>query len=331
MHSRAFSAHRIIPAAFILVLTIAGFAAQLHVPTLLLAQKSGKRQLKAQQVPAIHTALPKARLHGVKRDPSNSLKLYSFTAQGLKVSEDAGRSWQALAIGGAHKEVFAFAGHPANPDILYAGRRDGLWKSRDGGQSWSPLPYPASVPLSIAIAKSDSDVLYLATARQGVHKSTDGGYQWGAVSKGLPEARAGRRPEEIRTLVVDPLDSNIVYAALARHGVYRTTDGGASWHKFDQGLPFLMVRPIRAPKLAFDPDNPQRLYLAFNEKIHSHLVRTRLYVLSDIAEWLPLEVELPPNFPVLDLVVDGFERTLQIWGQDAVWELPLLGKGGANP
>jgi hypothetical protein len=306
----------------ILVFSLAGAVVSPHFPSPAWAQKK-EGQLEAQKVPASQIAPPRTRFHAVKSDPGNSFKLYSATAQGLQVSENGGLSWRPVEVGGRHEEVFALAVHPSNPDTLFVGRRDGLWKTRDGGRSWNSLPNPASVPLSVAIAKSQPDTLYLATARHGIHKSTDGGYQWAEVNNGLPEARAGGRPEEIRTLAVDPLDSNIVYAALSGYGIYRTTNGGRSWHEFNQGLSFPMARPIHPPKLAYDPDDPKRLYLAFNQPIHSHLVRTRLYVLSDNEEWLPVEAELPSDFSIQSLLVDRAKRTLQLWGLEAVWELPL--------
>jgi len=318
------------PTIFTLTSSLVGIFVVPHFHSAL-AQERATGQLAAQLVPATQIATPKARLHGAKRDPSDSLKFYSATAEGLQISKDGGLSWQPLPIAATHQEVFALAVHPLNADILFVGRRDGLWKSKDGGLSWSPVPYPASVPLAVAVAKTEPDVVYLATARQGVHKSSDGGYQWVEVSSGLPDARVGGRPEEIRTLVVDPLDSNKVYAALRWHGVYRTVDGGGSWQKFNNGLPFIMGGPISAPKLAFDPEDPQRLYLAFNQRIHSHLVKTRLYVLSDNEEWLPMEVGLPSNFPVQDLTIDGAKGTLQLWGKDAVWELSLPEKRRISP
>jgi len=314
----------------ILVSVLVGALAQPWLSSHALAQTKALKELQAQQLPTGQIGPPKARLHGIKSHPSDSLKLYSATARGLQVSEDRGLSWQLLAIGGTEEEVFAFSVNPVNPNILFAGRRDGLWKSKDGGLSWSPMSYPGPVPLAIAVAKSEPKVVYLATSRQGVHKSNDGGYRWLEASNGLPEARTGGRPEEIRTLVVDPDDHNIAYAALARHGIYRTTDGGQNWQKFNEGLPFLMGGPTRAPKIAFDPDDPQHPYLVLSQRIHSHLIKTHLYVLSDNEEWLPTGVELPSNFPVLDLNIDGTKATLQLWGPDAVWELPLPEKGRIN-
>ncbi len=294
------------------------------------AQKGEKSQPEAWQVPANQVAPPKARFHSVKMDTSYSSKLYAATERGLQISEDGGLSWRPLLVGGQPEEVFALAVHPLSSDTLFVGRRDGLWKSQDGGKSWGALPSLGSVPLSIAIAKSQPDTLYVATARRGVYKSVDGGYQWGEANNGLPEAKAGGRPEEIHTLAVDPLDPDTVYAALEGHGVYRTTDGSKSWHKFNQRLSPSIIHSALPPKLAFDPQDPQRLYLAFNERIHSHLVSARLFVLSDDKEWLPVEVDLPSNVPILDMAVDGVRQVIQLWGSESVWEVPLWGGGRSN-
>jgi len=306
----------------VLVAALVGVVAAASLLFAAAAQRKAA-ELKAQKLPTNQVSPPSPRLHSVRTDPSNSFKLYAATAQGLLVSENAGRAWKPLPIGGKHEEVFSLAVNPASPDILYAGRRDGLWKTKDGGRSWTPLPYPASVPIAVAISNRQPDVLYMATARQGVHKSTDGGYQWVEVSKGLPEARAGGRTEEIRSLLVHSLDPNLVLAALSRAGIYRTVDGGGSWHEFNQGLPFPVARPIAPPKLVQDPDNPTDIYLAFNQPIHSQLTRTRLYLLSENGEWHPVEAELPSNFTVLALTADKARGVIQLWGSETVWEIPL--------
>ena len=64
----------------------------------------------------------------------------------------------------------------------------------------------------------------------GVLLSTDGGSSWAVVNGSLPE-------KEIRGLVVDPLDPNLVYAALGTQGVYKSEDRGMSWTAAISGLP----------------------------------------------------------------------------------------------
>ncbi len=285
-----------------------------------LAQR--KEYPQARQVPEGLIALPQSRFHALGRDPKDPLRLYAATGEGLKVSADGGLSWQSLLVGGEQKEVFTLAVHPQDSDTLFVGRRDGLWQSRDGGRSWESMSFPGSVPLALALAPSDPETLYLATSRLGVFRSTDGGKGWEGISEGLPEARAGGRPEEIRTLVVGPLDANTVYVALSGHGIFRTRDGGKSWQAFNKRLSFLLAQSVLSPRLAFDPLNPQRLYLAFSLRVHSHLIRSRVFMLSE-EEWLPLEVSLPANFLVLDLVGDGTRGVLQLWGSGEVWEVPL--------
>lgn len=280
------------------------------------------------------TMHPPPRAHAVKPSPSHAGRVYSATPRGLYVSDDGGQSWVPLPVDRTHEEVFSLAVHPTDPGVVLVGRRDGLWQTRDGGRSWTPLAYPTpgpSIPLAVAVAESQPDVIYIATARQGVYKSADGGYRWTNASKGLPQAMAGGRPAEIRTLVVHPRDPDTAYVAHERHGVYRTTDGGASWHRFNQNLPLFFSRPTYPPRLAFDPDDPSRLYLVFGQPIHSHLVKNRLYVTSSTGKWLPVEADLPANTPIVGLSVDQGTRALRFWAEDRVWELPLAGKPGPGP
>jgi len=51
-----------------------------------------------------------------------------------------------------------------------------------------------------------------------------------------------------RALLIDPNDSNVMYAAAVSGGVWKTTDGGASWASVTDFLPNIAVN-----SLAFDP------------------------------------------------------------------------------
>ena len=127
-------------AIFWLVFVLVGLLGQLHFAGEAVAQVRETKHVEAQKLPASQVTLPSSRLHGVKSDPSNSFKLYSSTEKGLVVSDNGGHSWQPIAIGGRHEEIFALTLHPGSPDTLYVGRRDGLWRSQDAGKSWDRLP-----------------------------------------------------------------------------------------------------------------------------------------------------------------------------------------------
>ena len=66
----------------------------------------------------------------------------------------------------------------------------------------------------------------------GVCISTDFGESWTPRMNGLPEAPA----TSIILAPTSPKDSRTLYAAVFDHGVYKSTDGGASWAKMSQGL-----------------------------------------------------------------------------------------------
>lgn len=272
--------------------------------------------------------VPGSRVHAVVPANAGSMRVYETTAEGLFASDDGGQSWAQSPIEGANDEVFGLAVNPIDPNVVFAGRRDGLWQTRNGGKLWNPVSSPVAepyIPLAVAVAETAPGILYVATARHGIFRSSDEGQTWSSASNGLPEARAGGRPEEFRSLIVHPGNPDVAYVAHERHGIYRTTDGGASWRQFGEDIPLAAWQATYVPRLAFNPDDPGQLYAIFAEPIHSHLVKNRLYAISDSGERLPVEATLPDNTAILQLTVDEASRALQLWTQQGVWELPLPG------
>lgn len=164
-------------------------------------------------------------------------------------SADAGTTWTATASvgGGATTEIVI---DPTDADRIYvrAGYTLPLYRSADGGASWSPIGAAlAGSPRahrSLYVAQSDSNVLYLQTDVH-TYRSADAGATWAAVDGGLPALPFA--------LAVDPNDADVVYAPV--DGVYKTTDGGASWSQIS-GASF----GAAVVSLAVDPSNPATLY-----------------------------------------------------------------------
>ena len=171
-------------------------------------------------------------------------------------------------IGPVGNRVSSVAGVAGNPMVYYAGAATGgIWKTEDGGLHWEPIfdDQPVHAIGALAVAPSDPEVVWAGTGEgflrsnvsigNGVWKSTDGGETWQHV--GLEgTGRIGR-------MVVHPTKPDVVYAAVLGHthapqperGVYRTTDGGATWQQV-----LFVDENTGASDLAMDPNNPRILF-----------------------------------------------------------------------
>ncbi len=165
----------------------------------------------------------------------------------------------------------AVAGVPGDPSTLYIGVCDGgVWRSRDYGRTWTPIfdDQPTQSIGAIAVAPSDPKTIYVASGEglqrpdlsvgDGIYKSTDAGATW--AHRGLEEG------QQIPALAVDPRDPGRVYAAVLGHpygpnderGVYRSTDGGATWQKV-----LFLDRDTGANDVDVDPAHPDVVYATF--------------------------------------------------------------------
>jgi photosystem II stability/assembly factor-like uncharacterized protein len=129
-------------------------------------------------------------------------------------------------------------GSADDPLTYYFGSAGGgVWRTRDAGQTWQPLLQHESAAAvgALAIAPSDSRILYVGTGQEGsrydvmagdgVFRSADGGETWKRV--GLEATR------HIGAILVDPGNPDRVLVAAMGHvfganperGVYQTTDG----------------------------------------------------------------------------------------------------------
>jgi photosystem II stability/assembly factor-like uncharacterized protein len=205
------------------------------------------------------------RTSAVVVDPRDKNVVYIAAAQGgVWKTLDGGANWQVLTDGLSSISSGALALDPVNPDVVYYATGelhdsfdsfygDGLFKSVNGGGSWSPLAPRSSVGsyLSrVAVNLSNSNILYVASDL-GVVRSINGGANW-SVTLGT---------NWCYDLVLDPSNSNVLYAAIYASGVYKSVDGGANWSPLAGGLP--AAGTFQRVNLAIAPSNTQVVYASF--------------------------------------------------------------------
>jgi photosystem II stability/assembly factor-like uncharacterized protein len=202
--------------------------------------------------------------------PAAALSLGLLHAQTLtweSVREIAPRNIPGTFSSGRIADV---AVDPRNRNIWYvAAASGGLWKTTNHGTTFQPVfDDGGSYSLGcVTVDSRNSDVVWLGTGENesqraigwgdGVYKSTDAGRTWKNV--GL------RSSEHIAKILIDPRDSNVVYAASqgplfspgGDRGLYKTTDGGQTWK------PILQISENTGiTDIDIDPRNPDVMYAA---------------------------------------------------------------------
>lgn len=198
-------------------------------------------------------------------DPRNANTLYAATSIGLVKTTDGGTNWSR-----ANSNVPLFsrlAIDPQNTSTVFANgclpdTNCGVIKSTDGGASWSASwipPYPGIWITTLAIDPRNSNIVY-ATAdydcgMETLRKSVDGGMRWSHfLFKDMGVLAAC-----LVDLVVDPQNSGHLYAAFQFGGVFKSTDGGATWNAANSGLS-PGAYGYNAVALAIDKGSPGTVY-----------------------------------------------------------------------
>jgi photosystem II stability/assembly factor-like uncharacterized protein len=157
---------------------------------------------------------------------------------------------------------------PKNPSVWYVATAfGGLWKTTNRGITFTPIfdDQGSFTLCCVVVDPKDSNVVWVGSGENasqrsahfgdGVYRSTDAGKTWKNV--GL------RTSEHIGKILIDPRNSNTVYVASqgplwsagGERGLYKTTDGGATWNAV-----LTISADTGISDAVFDAKNPDIIY-----------------------------------------------------------------------
>ena len=177
---------------------------------------------------------------------------------GVWGSDDLGETWHR-AFRGVYAEcrIWSMSSHPDEPDVVWAGSDRGILRQGGDGQA-EVVPSPADDICIWAFAQSprDAKVLIIGTHPGAVFRSDDGGANWRELPVQLVEECLIGRPR-ITRIRFDPIDEDTIWASAEIDAVHRSTDGGDTWERLENGFDFPDIHDI-----AIVNDNGARKCLA---------------------------------------------------------------------
>jgi photosystem II stability/assembly factor-like uncharacterized protein len=200
------------------------------------------------------------RINAMAIHPTNGQTVYAGAAAGgVFKTSNAGASWRPLWSEQLSLAIGGLAVAPSNGDIVYAATGEwennvgaannhfpgvGVYRSTDGGSNWDLLaPIPSLNTAGLAIDPTDPNRVFVA-GDTSLHRSTNGGASWDIT----PGNVRGIFDGVVSDVVIDPNDRNRLYIGVHNSGIWRSTDGGATWMQLTSGI--ATGAAANAPKIA---------------------------------------------------------------------------------
>ncbi len=200
--------------------------------------------------------------------------------------------------------------------VPLAAYRRGLQQARQsvylrGGQAGFNEPWTVEGPgnigariNAIAVHPTDENIQYVGFSRGGVWKTTDGGQQWEPVFDGQlfgTIAHIALAPNDPNTVYVATGDPNIGGYYYIGDGLYRSTDGGATWTHL--GLADQRI----LSKIVIDPSDPDRLYVGAMGNPSARDQQRGVYCSTDGGQTWTQSLFVDIDAGIIDLVMDPFD------------------------
>lgn len=228
----------------------------------------------------------------------------------MYVGTAGGGVWKSTNAGTSYRSIFdkycqsigAIGINQKNPNTLYVGTGEsnmrnsvsignGIYKSSDAGDNWKLIGLDSTEHISKIIVHPDNDqIVYVAvpgplwsdSKHRGLYKSVNGGETWEKIL--YKNEKTG-----CAEILMDPKNPNILFASMWQFrrqpfsfnsggegsGMFKSTDGGATWKEITSGLP---PKPFGRIAMALAPSDPKKMWAIVESK------NTGLYISDDGGE-----------------------------------------------
>jgi len=186
----------------------------------------------------------------------------SSSADGIYRSLNGGESWELVKQTAyfRDKEGSHFVFSPASSErshtkVIYAGtHRDGLLISVDGGTTWKRIGFKRERIIDLELIKKKPVTLLVAANTGLFYFDTKNKIKTRLSAKGLISTP--------KTIAVNPTTNPpIIFAAVGKQGVYKSTDNGETFWPINNGLP----SDIEYVQINISKKDPDYLYVAANK------------------------------------------------------------------
>lgn len=220
---------------------------------------------------------------------------------GVWKSDDYGRTWNPIFDDQPTGSIGDIAVSPNHPNIIYVGSGeglhrpdlsvgDGIFKSIDGGKTWAHIGLNDVQQVGrLIVHPTNPDIVFVSglghpygpNEMRGIFRTTDGGKNWEKVF--YINHNTGSIQIEF-----DPTNPQILYANMWEHlegpwenaafsgpnsGLYKSTDGGTTWHQLTKGLPGV-EQGLGRVGFSVSQSNPKVLFATVDAKINGGIYRS---------------------------------------------------------
>jgi photosystem II stability/assembly factor-like uncharacterized protein len=236
--------------------------------------------LKSLKARSIGPAEMGGRVSDIAYDPSDPATFYvALGTGGLMKTESDGATFEGIFDKQSVASIGAVAVAPSNPKVVWVGTGEGndrnssswgngVYRSTDGGETWAHVGLEQSRAIArIVVHPTDPNTawaavvgeLWFPTSDRGLYKTTDAGKTWKTV---LTASAPYTDRVGCGDVAIDPAEPNTLYAVLYGRrrtpwsfvagaeytdgkdigGLFKSTDGGATWKKLEKSLPSQLGR-----------------------------------------------------------------------------------------